>query len=97
MARKRSLNSEIVVSSGGAAAAPVRRAPSRRGTLTRPGAEGDGDAAQAVSAAVEPTREEIAALAYSYWEQRGGKGGSPEEDWARAERTLRQRVSVLVA
>jgi len=31
-------------------------------------------------------REKIALLAYSYWEQRGYQGGSPEEDWYRAER-----------
>lgn len=33
--------------------------------------------------------EEIAALAYSYWEARGCQGGSPEEDWFRAELELR--------
>jgi len=32
--------------------------------------------------------EEIARLAYSYWEARGGQEGSPEEDWLRAERQL---------
>ena len=32
--------------------------------------------------------EQIAALAYSYWAVRGGQGGSPEEDWLRAERQL---------
>ena len=32
--------------------------------------------------------QQIAALAYSYWEARGGQGGSPEEDWLRAERQL---------
>jgi hypothetical protein len=32
--------------------------------------------------------EQIAALAYSYWDARGGQGGSPEEDWLRAERQL---------
>jgi len=37
--------------------------------------------------AVQP--EEIARLAYSYWEARGGQGGSAEEDWLRAERQLR--------
>jgi len=35
-----------------------------------------------------PTREEIALLAYSYWENRGYQGGSTEEDWFRAEREL---------
>jgi hypothetical protein len=34
-------------------------------------------------------RETIALLAYSYWEARGFLGGSPEEDWLRAERELR--------
>jgi hypothetical protein len=32
--------------------------------------------------------ERIALLAYSYWEQRGNSGGSPEEDWFRAEREI---------
>ena len=36
-------------------------------------------------------REEIANLAYSYWEARGSQGGSPEEDWSRAEREVRKR------
>lgn len=35
-----------------------------------------------------PEYREIAALAYSYWEARGGQGGSPEDDWLRAERAL---------
>jgi hypothetical protein len=38
-----------------------------------------------------PAHEQIAALAYSYWEARGRQGGSPEEDWLRAERELRGR------
>jgi hypothetical protein len=36
-----------------------------------------------------PSHEDIAALAYSYWEARGFQGGSPEEDWLRAEQQLR--------
>ncbi len=35
-----------------------------------------------------PSREDIAALAYSYWEARGFQGGSPEADWLRAEQEL---------
>jgi hypothetical protein len=35
--------------------------------------------------------EEIARLAYSYWEARGCTGGSAEEDWLRAEREYRRR------
>jgi len=36
-----------------------------------------------------PTHDEIARLAYSYWQARGCQGGSPLEDWFRAERALR--------
>ena len=32
--------------------------------------------------------EKVALLAYSYWEERGGQGGSPEEDWFKAEREV---------
>ena len=44
-------------------------------------------AEQVVESAV-PTYEEIARLAYNYWEARGRPLGSPEEDWLRAERDL---------
>jgi hypothetical protein len=33
--------------------------------------------------------DSIARLAYSYWETRGSNGGSPEEDWLRAENELK--------
>ncbi len=40
--------------------------------------------------------EQIALLAYSFWEARGRRGGSPEEDWYRAEQEFRrQRQSDL--
>jgi hypothetical protein len=39
-----------------------------------------------------PTHEEIAALAYSYWEQRGRQGGSALDDWYRAEQQLFRRA-----
>ncbi len=41
----------------------------------------------ALSSAVSK-REKIAVLAYTYWLQRGCQGGSPEEDWFRAEREI---------
>ena len=48
------------------------------------------DAADELSA---PTQDEIARLAYSYWEARGYQGGSPVEDWKQAEEELKQRQS----
>lgn len=60
---------------------------------------GSGIAAQPVAAEpstthrrIEPrivSHEEIAILAYSYWEGRGYQGGCPIDDWLRAERELR--------
>jgi hypothetical protein len=41
-----------------------------------------------------PTQEQIACLAYSYWVERGCQGGSPEEDWLRAERELAAESAV---
>ena len=38
-----------------------------------------------------PSHRAIAELAYSYWEKRGGQGGSALEDWLRAERELQGR------
>lgn len=39
----------------------------------------------------QPEPEAVALLAYSYWEQRGYHGGSPEQDWLRAEGELTQQ------
>ena len=41
--------------------------------------------------------EEIAALAYSYWEARGFQGGCPADDWTRAESELRELRTVAIA
>jgi hypothetical protein len=46
------------------------------------------DADDELSASAEV---EIARLAYSYWEARGCQGGSPWEDWFRAEQELIRR------
>jgi hypothetical protein len=50
-------------------------------------------ASEAVSEPVPEaiSEDEIARLAHSYWEARGGKGGSAEEDWLRAERELKAK------
>ena len=39
-----------------------------------------------IASQVDP--ETVARLAYSYWEARGGVGGTPEDDWFRAEHEL---------
>jgi hypothetical protein len=52
------------------------------------------ESAEAMEAADELgtlTQADIAELAYSYWEARGGRGGSPWEDWFRAEEELKRR------
>ena len=54
-------------------------------------------ASVAAPTAYEPNFEEIAILAYLYWEARGGQGGSAEEDWLRAEQELRVRAAAVVA
>ena len=41
-----------------------------------------------------PTHAEIAELAYSYWEARGGRHGSPWDDWFRAEEELARRNEI---
>jgi len=46
-----------------------------------------------VVAAAPPLHEEIARLAYAYWETRGHPHGSAHEDWFRAERELLRRRS----
>lgn len=93
MARKSTQTSEPMVSSTGqaAASAPAKKHRSSR-AQARPAAETEGSTAAIASLAqaVSPVaEEEIARLAYSYWEERGRQGGSPEEDWLRAERELR--------
>jgi hypothetical protein len=46
-----------------------------------------------VSAQPGLDQEDVARLAHSYWLERGGQGGSPEEDWHRAEQALKARVA----
>ena len=38
-------------------------------------------------------RSMIAELAYSYAEHRGFEGGDPEDDWLRAERSVKQMLA----
>jgi len=106
MTRKRTSENDLVVSGSGAAA-PVRRKAATRPRAKRaaepvaplvPAApEQEPVVPQAQTAtfapSYTPSSDEIARLAYSYWEARGCQGGCPEEDWLRAEEELRNRAS----
>jgi len=83
MPRKRISENDLIVS----AAAPPRRKPAspRRAKHSAPLAEQP----VATTAVCQPSPDEIAHLAYSYWAARGYAGGSSEQDWLRAERELR--------
>jgi hypothetical protein len=107
MTRKRTTENDLLAS---AASAPARRKPAARTPRSRrtaspveaspaPAVEPAAPASEAVVATVvpEPSYEEIATLAYSYWEARGCQGGSHEEDWLRAEQELRSRASAATA
>lgn len=50
-----------------------------------------GSAAEVSASRARPSHEEVARLAYSYWEARGGQGGSSWQDWFDAERELIER------
>jgi Protein of unknown function (DUF2934) len=89
MAKKRNTSSPGPMAVGGAA--PARIAPekmqereSTKTTDTRP------ETSLPQLSNNRPDPEAVARLAYSYWLERGGAGGSSEEDWLRAERELSQ-------
>jgi len=46
------------------------------------------DSVPTAAESATPTHEEVAQLAYHYWEARGRPLGSPEEDWFRAEQDV---------
>jgi hypothetical protein len=72
----------IRMTPGRAKAKPIRRG--KQPVDPKP-ASGQTDSADTVI-----DREEIARLAYSYWQARGQSDGSPEADWFRAEEELRK-------
>ena len=99
MASKKTSGKDILVST--AASAPPRKRIARPRSVTPVETPRLDASARAVAAeptlASAPSQDEIASLAYLYWEARGGQGGSPEEDWIRAERELRTRASAALA
>lgn len=95
MATKRSAGSEPVVSSGAAstrAKSTVTR-KHRNSAVTERSESAQAPSSVATTPVTSPTFDEIAQLAYSYWEARGYQGGSPEQDWLHAEQELRSATT----
>jgi hypothetical protein len=106
MTKKRTAENEIVMTSGAAAAQPRRKTPARaraKRTAEPPSTLAAGSEAADEQTAAQPvvvgavavaavSPDQIAKLAYLYWEARGCQGGAPEEDWLRAERELLARA-----
>jgi hypothetical protein len=104
MARKRNEARSI---SGEGAAAPATHRRSVRASVTPSSVSAPVSASSEPQPAAVPettvvetptavisSQDEIAKLAFSYWEARGCQGGSPEEDWARAEQEVHSRRKV---
>ena len=99
MTRKRTTENDLLAS---AASAPAHRKPAARTRSRRTASPVEATPAstpvpEVVVAVPEPSYEAIATLAYSYWEARGCRGGSPEEDWLRAELALRTHAAAATA
>jgi hypothetical protein len=100
MARKRNPENDLVVTPSAAAARPRRTTARPKHSPTtadtpEPVLKSEIETSSAASSAGrEPSHEEVRALAHSYWLARGCQGGSPEEDWRRAEEELRHQAMV---
>ena len=101
MASNRTSDKKVAVTPMSAAPAPARRKPSSKRTVHTtaevshtPVIEAPdvvSAAAASIAAPAESFRDAVAQLAYSYYAARGYQGGSPEEDWLRAEQELLAR------
>ena len=95
MSKKRVTASESTTTGGTAPARARKHAPAKHSSATASESPAS-IAPAAITATIAETTpshsvvtfDEIAKLAYSYWEARGYQGGSEEEDWLRAEREL---------
>jgi len=100
MATKRSVSTASGVSS---AAAPARvkntvaRKPKNSAAAENTESMSALSSIPITSTTTAPTYDDIAQLAYSFWEARGYQGGSPEEDWLRAEEALSSSLAAAAA
>lgn len=106
MARKRNEVRSIISTDRGAAAAPATRRTTRPSSVQHSPSAPVPEAASSHNTAIDSVvndahshkpnqpvsaQDEIARLAYSFWEERGGQGGSAEQDWLRAEQEFQRR------
>jgi hypothetical protein len=103
MSKKQTTATDPIASSGAAPARQRKHTPAKRSAAVaaEPSSSIAPTGLTAMDAHTNPvdsaiTFEEIAKLAYSYWEDRGCQGGSPEEDWLRAEQELNVRLASTV-
>jgi hypothetical protein len=101
MATKRNSENKVSMPSG-AAAVPARRKSSATRASRPPVVEASvtpevAFVESATEVTTEVTNDVVARLAYSYWEARGYQGGSPEEDWLRAEQELRASIALIAS
>jgi hypothetical protein len=103
MTQKRKNENDVVVSGNSAAARRKAARPRAKHSITAEPTVVPVSAAPEIAPSVpnfaapvadavpslEPAYDEVARLAYSYWEARGCQGGSAEEDWLRAEKAVR--------
>lgn len=99
-ARPKAASSTKAAKTRGAAKKTAKKAPSprplaRAARTSKPGATekaSRGAKEKGVAFDSESYHEAIARLAYHFWEERGRAGGSPEDDWHRAEAEVRRTV-----
>ena len=85
---------QAIISETAAAAAPARAAKPKTPRV-KAAQHSKAGSTEPVSSPLlsENPNEVIAQIAYSYWEARGGQGGTDLEDWVRAEHEYRQRLA----
>ena len=98
MAKKTNTTTDKTTPRAKSAAAPRAAATPRHAKATEPTKTSASHRETRTVQRTEPTQpapnfaithDDIATLAFSYWQRRGYQGGSQQEDWDRAERELR--------
>ena len=101
MPKKKTTASEPIVSGGAAPVRARKHAPAKRTTATAVESSPSINPTDPTNLEVQTsssysavTFDDVAKLAYSYWEARGFQGGCPEEDWLRAEQELNAKFAI---